>query len=853
MLNQAGIPPVPLSRGQQLAVDQLREIEQGGPAVEILVIPADARPAMPAELEISLDCSGTITKSNGLPLRNRERFTIAVDRDFPFSVPTVTVPHVRWRGYPHVQWGRQLCLYASPSTEWNPSDGIRGFLDRLIMWLEAAAIGELDPDDRPLHPPVAYVFNANKTTVIRADIRDVAPDVQEINRNRSGATASSVAAPQFAVAICERIHSDRFDVKRWVALDDWEQSVGDVVAGGTASQFGAIALLTAEETSFEYPGTAPELLKNLEEVGVTRDALIEAFARFHLPVAQLKTSESDPDEIYFFIGTPSRRTIDGTLRQHLVCWQFQELGQQLVDLLGRADALGPSADKIRNKVRDLTDRWLRSPLNQLHWISVMEDRPEVTIRRDFSTASSWLRGKRVLLLGAGALGAPIAQFCVQAGVDQMLVVDNGIVTTGILVRQPYSYADIGRNKAIVTRDRLNSMRPDDPVEAYAYSVQSLLSRPPGIETYDLVIDATADRSVAGILELNHSTARDLWPPVISLSIGHDARRGIATVSRTHATGLGRDISRRAMLAARGQSAVELEDFALDLFPLTPRSDVFTPEPGCSSPTFVGSAAELAALSGRMFDHALTVLSAESNHAMHALFARVDGKNRAGIPYPAIHQNSWSNDVTVIEIGEHYEVRISQSAINEMRAEVRRGARLRGPHVETGGVLLGRIDDACRIIWVDVATGPPPDSLLSPLHFDRGLSGISAIVESHKARSGKETTYLGEWHTHPYGAAAPSATDNAGMAELIAKAPGAPRRALLLILAGDFNDWQSHSNHNEMPALYAELVHRTSQAPPTPPDTPKEHFVVAWPGGWSQPSRRVTRRRRRSWRPRWRQR
>jgi hypothetical protein len=92
-------------------------------------------------------------------------------------------------------------------------------------------------------------------------------------------------------------------------------------------------------------------------------------------------------------------------------------------------------------------------------------------------------------------------------------------------------------------------------------------------------------------------------------IGHDARRGVATIARSEATGAGRDLLRRLALAARGQHADVLQDIAADFFPTEPRTATFQPEPGCSSPTFTGSAADLAALSGQLFDVGLRALVA----------------------------------------------------------------------------------------------------------------------------------------------------------------------------------------------------------------------------------------------------
>ena len=48
---------------------------------------------------------------------------------------------------------------------------------------------------------------------------------------------------------------------------------------------------------------------------------------------------------------------------------------------------------------------------------------------------------------------------------------------------------------------------------------------------------------------------------------------------------------------------------------------------------------------------------------------------------------WPNDAVFGGVSGKYEVRVSTRALAEMRAEVRRSARVRGPNVETGGMLL----------------------------------------------------------------------------------------------------------------------------------------------------------------------
>lgn len=102
----------------------------------------------------------------------------------------------------------------------------------------------------------------------------------------------------------------------------------------------------------------------------------------------------------------------------------------------------------------------------------------------------------VMVLGCGALGAPIAELCVRAGAARVDVIDNHIVTPGILVRQPYEDDEIGEHKAVALAARLNRVCSDAPVTAYVGSVETVVlsegETPPEV---DLIIDAAAIQSL----------------------------------------------------------------------------------------------------------------------------------------------------------------------------------------------------------------------------------------------------------------------------------------------------------------------------------------------------------------------
>jgi integrative and conjugative element protein (TIGR02256 family) len=810
---------------------------------------------------ISLDCAGTPSAADGLRLRKRERFVLLIPAGFPFDMPFIFVPHHRWAGIPHVQWACQLCIYAAPSIEWVPADGMFGLVERLVLWLERAALGELDPDDQPLHPPVAYVSGENGVMVVRADLGDLAPRVADPGRRRRGAPQSVASRPgvdasyQLVVGITTAYSDDRLDVIEWVSRHEWLRrfNAGELPAerdGGPIA--GALAVLSDREMSFEYPKQAAALVAALEASGVPRDELFTAIGEvaainYALGCRRAGDDPVSPTPLHLFVGTPSRRLADGLLRQHLVCWRFDDVGRLVAENIVLADSDLPVLARLGDLAQQVLPGWIATA--DTSWVRVMEARNEITIRRDINSSAEWIRGLRVLVLGCGALGGPIAEFCVRGGAAEVQILDNDVVTPGILVRQPYVDSDIGLPKSLALATRLNRVRTDEPVRPAVGTAQAVVladgASPPDV---DLVIDATADAAVASLLELRRSHSRDTWPPLMSVMIGHDARRGVVTVAKRGATGGGRHLLRRLALAGRGQHAGRLDDVVADFFPAEARSATFQPEPGCSSPTFTGSATDLAALAGHLFDAGLHALTGDGSGAstlpMVAAIARL-GEVTAGPGRPGTMWLGWPNDHVCNEAENGYEVRISKPALARMRAEVRRGVRLRGPKIETGGVLLGQVDDACRCVWIDDVSGPPPDSLLSAVHFDHGVEGVEELVAYHRDRSGRLTTFVGMWHSHPYGEAAPSPTDQVGMRILVTPMANSPSRALILIVGGDETTWTSWVGGGRAPDIFVQLVTRDADnAPRKAPPAPESHRTEGWPGGWgSRPrSHRPTKRR-----------
>jgi len=84
-----------------------------------------------------------------------------------------------------------------------------------------------------------------------------------------------------------------------------------------------------------------------------------------------------------------------------------------------------------------------------------------------------LLGGRVLLVGAGGLGCPLAQYLAAAGVGTLGLVDHDRVEASNLQRQVlYGTADVGRPKVEVAAERIRAQNPDVRVVAHAVRLTS---------------------------------------------------------------------------------------------------------------------------------------------------------------------------------------------------------------------------------------------------------------------------------------------------------------------------------------------------------------------------------------------
>ena len=734
-----------MTKGQQQAIEQLREIEKASQgSFEIVSIKGFRVDNGSVKIEISFSCEDIVKEQLGLPLKDRERFVLEIPPLFPFECPQVTTPHHRFAGFPHVQWENRLCLYQSPSTEWDPGDGMFGYIDRLNLWLRAGARNELDPWGGPLHPPVTYFLEGPVRTVV---VRANTPEVKTDN--------------WFGLAYLRSVSKNRVDVYDWADF-----------AGANNQNEVAAAVLLAEPMPFEFPSTVAELFDALAKRGMSKDLLI-----LLLQVFSGRNDDSSP--LYLIIGTPMRGTRgSGVLLQHLTAWFIEKEQVQTLNLAFEKYSDDERLQKIGKRCEEIFLNWAKTA--RVAWCRVEEERPEIIVKRDYTSPLNWFSSKVVSLWGCGALGSHVAEMLIRIGVKRLILRDCTRVKPGVITRQLYEDLDIGYAKAFMLANRLRRIRPETVIESYSENVLVSPLEETWTDRADIILDTTAAGSVFSKLELARQNEKIQRVPIVSMVVGHRAENCMAVIAGKDYSGGPSDVSRKAKIEACQNSGLRL--YLDEFWPSGKmrQQRIFQPEPGCSENTFVGSEADMQVLAGVMLNQVADHLNRITDRSASCFFFTQPHVAGNGL---INHQSIfWSTpDMVIKDEMEGYEIRLSEFSLKEILKCIRNSQETSGKGFETGGLLFGQRDDATRIIWVSEITGPPEDSHSSAVEFVCGVKGTSRMNVDKKQRTLGSIQYIGMWHTHPSGSQNFSLKDFNAMQRLANDSLESPRYVLLVII------------------------------------------------------------------------
>lgn len=135
--------------------------------------------------------------------------------------------------------------------------------------------------------------------------------------------------------------------------------------------------------------------------------------------------------------------------------------------------------------------------------------------------TSELRSKKIALIGAGALGSAIAELLARGGISEMLIIDHDNLESGNLVRHTLTGAELARNKATATAERLQRVAPMSSISDYAGPLPIGNRLYEILEPFDIVLDCTGEDDVLRCLD------KAWWSiprTFLSVSLGFGANR-----------------------------------------------------------------------------------------------------------------------------------------------------------------------------------------------------------------------------------------------------------------------------------------------------------------------------------------
>jgi hypothetical protein len=575
-----------LTDGQRRARDEFRRIAADHP--DSLTIVADDAVDRTGALQVTIrvPTRDLVAVDRGLPLADSEDITVAVSTGFPLVPPSASVNHQRFAGHAHVLQGERLCIYLDPAREWHPAHGIAGFLERLWQWLADGAAARFDPSTALYHPVGGVLHQSPGTPTIV--IRD--------SFTRVGKT--------FTRAYLTTRSEERLDLT-WIRPASPDAHAAPVVVLPAPLRFGAgatVAELVAAIASLGQP--PPEDVLTILAANARRNPRGSA--------------------LHFLLAVPNLRSGD----HHLIAGR---LHSAVADLLRQAaHQQGPL---------------VRIPLTAIpadlpiEWCAMSDERPEITTRRDHHRPTSAFAGRTIHIWGCGGLGSWIAEFIARAGATNIVLCDPARVTGGLLVRQNYTELDVGHHKVDALAARLRAINDQLGVEVFVRQLPADTINP--LPDCDAIIDATINISLGVLLdaEATHHPMPTRRPLIAQVAT--DTRTGtlgLLTVAAPDYAGGPTIIDQRTgdIVLAEGQ----LERF--HSFWQTPAaSDEIVPARGCSTPTFHGSAADLAAVAATLVSllgpH-LQVM-ASGTHLIALPHADGDGPTHHFVPAPPLSRSA----------------------------------------------------------------------------------------------------------------------------------------------------------------------------------------------------------------------
>ncbi len=639
-----------------------------------------------------------------VPLLSREMVAILFSSDDRHP-PIIVALRPGFPRTSHQFWNSEgvppsLCVDDRPWPEarltWTPAET----LQRLVRWFERAGMGELHEAGQPLDPyfagatfqivlPKAVFDAADEKTEVVAHIRDGKSNVAVATLHRADAPERAGLAISFVCYAPEPLPM--------AVLRSCPRTLGSLAK--------------------EMKGFGVDLFADLSgRAELWAGGASDRSLRFNAPLGILiRVTVLDPG------GGPARR------EDPFVFWTKNTVGQIGV-ALGRL-LFDPNLGFVPRLGGGLFP-------SALSGFPIEPAIAHVDFTRETAAAMAGRDrpdDRRVVLVGAGAIGSMLAETLVREGRFSWDIVDDDVLLPHNLARHTLSRCEVGIRKAKALAERLAAVADGTVATGYALNVLDSAAQEVAakVAEADVVVEASASIAAARrVCDLPGAARR------VSAFFNPAGTDVVVLVEDA-----AREIDLRSLEAAYYRAvltAPELSDH------LTKSAGELRYSGSCRAVTNRIPASRAQALSAIA---AGAISKALDGDAAYASIWRM-------IEDGSVVRHGVETAPATRRVAGDWKVLLPASVTTAIVAL----RRLALPS-ETGGVVLGVIDvEAKRIDVVDVGQAPP-DSRESPIAFERGVAGLQDAVLGAQMKTLDQIRYVGEWHSHPQGVpASPSITD-----------------------------------------------------------------------------------------------
>ncbi|MGJ4851921.1 HesA/MoeB/ThiF family protein [Bacillota bacterium Meth-B3] len=223
------------------------------------------------------------------------------------------------------------------------------------------------------------------------------------------------------------------------------------------------------------------------------------------------------------LGFPIPKVFGG--EPELVSWKALYLP---VVSYGKKTAKGFRANQQGWWFRDKSEVLNRK--SKLDWIiSENWNQQEISQR---GKMSDFLLRKKMLIVGAGCIGASVGEILVRSGIYNLTIVDSDIFKVGNLSRHVLNLNNIGELKELSLCSYLNSLNPHANVEVIndTIIIDEEFKTNIDLDKYDIIIDCTGENSVLNIFQNINLKGKHV---LASISVGLGAKHLYIALTNNH--------------------------------------------------------------------------------------------------------------------------------------------------------------------------------------------------------------------------------------------------------------------------------------------------------------------------------